>query len=95
MKFGFYHKLQDYTESEFRRFLDEFFEATETNNLPDSEYDKYISKLTKHFSDIVEHPEGNGLIYHPAASREDSVDGVIEELESWYKQQGKDCFKDE
>ncbi|NMT92775.1 bacteriocin immunity protein, partial [Vibrio alginolyticus] len=42
-----------------------------------------------------EHPEGNGLIFHPAASREDSVDGVIEELKSWYKQQGKGCFKDE
>ncbi|MDF5009970.1 bacteriocin immunity protein [Vibrio parahaemolyticus] len=35
------------------------------------------------------------MIFHPAASREDSVDGVIEELKSWYKQQGKGCFKDE
>ncbi|MDN4733440.1 bacteriocin immunity protein [Vibrio parahaemolyticus] len=42
---------------------------------------------------MVDHPEGNGLIFHPVAGREDSPRGVIEEIKNWYKAQGKQCFK--
>ncbi|EOB4247338.1 bacteriocin immunity protein [Vibrio metschnikovii] len=87
-------KLKDYTEAEFRRLLEDFFEDTETNDLPNDEYDEYISQLAEHFTNIVEHPEGNGLIFHPANGREDSPEGVIKELKLWYKEQGRQCFKD-
>ncbi|MBE3681836.1 MULTISPECIES: bacteriocin immunity protein [Vibrio] len=86
-------QLQDYTESEFYRLLEDFFEDTDTNDLPNTEYDKHISKLAEHFANIVDHPEGNGLIFHPVAGREDSPRGVIEEIKNWYKAQGKQCFK--
>ncbi|OOF32637.1 bacteriocin immunity protein [Salinivibrio costicola] len=88
-------QLQDYTEEEFYRFLEDFFEDTDTNDLSDEEYDKHISKLAEHFTRLVEHPDGNGLIFHPSEDREDSPNGIISEIKAWYQKQGKICFKNQ
>ncbi|SHG17562.1 bacteriocin immunity protein [Vibrio gazogenes] len=88
-------KLTDYTESEFFRFLQEFYEDTDTNALPDDEFDDYISTLAKHFTEVVNHPKGNALIFHPSTCGiNDSSEAVIQELKRWYTEQGLPCFKD-
>nr|WP_247605007.1 bacteriocin immunity protein [Citrobacter sp. On2M] len=57
----------------------------------DREY--YIDSLVDHFDKIVDHPEGNGLIFYPPDDREDSLQGVIDEIKRWRKFQGRPSFK--
>ncbi|MDN8556804.1 bacteriocin immunity protein [Citrobacter werkmanii] len=40
------------------------------------------------------HPEGNGLIFYPPDDREDSPQGVIDEIKRWRKSQGHPSFKE-
>ncbi|WP_249356960.1 bacteriocin immunity protein [Citrobacter sp. wls827] len=42
----------------------------------------------------MDHPEGNGLIFYPPDDREDSPQGVIDEIKRWRKSQGLPLFKD-
>ncbi|HCD1816119.1 TPA: bacteriocin immunity protein, partial [Klebsiella pneumoniae] len=46
-----------------------------------------------HFDLIVNHPEGNGLLFYPPDDREDNPDGVIGEIIRWRKSQGLPLFK--
>ncbi|HDS6882471.1 TPA: bacteriocin immunity protein, partial [Citrobacter freundii] len=46
-----------------------------------------------HFDKIVDHPESNGLIFYPPDDREDSPQGVIDEIKRWRKSQGRSSFK--
>ncbi|RZN44652.1 bacteriocin immunity protein [Escherichia sp. E10V10] len=85
-------KLEDYTEDEFRTFLNEFF--TNPKKLKGKERQQYIDNLVAHFDLIVNHPEGNGLLFYPPDDREDSPDGVIGEIIRWRKSQGLPLFKD-
>ncbi|ECA8973255.1 TPA: bacteriocin immunity protein [Salmonella enterica] len=85
------NRLDDYTEDEFEEFLNEFFENL--HGLKGIEYGKHISNLQKHFVNITQHPEGNGMIFNPPAGREDSPKGIIEELKRWRASQGLSCFK--
>ncbi|MFS6814570.1 MULTISPECIES: bacteriocin immunity protein [Citrobacter] len=41
----------------------------------------------------MDHPEGNGLIFYPPDDREDSLQGVIDEIKRWRKFQGRPSFK--
>ncbi|MFP1741132.1 bacteriocin immunity protein [Lonsdalea quercina] len=84
--------LNDYTENEFIDFLKEFFENPK--NLKGKELKNHIEKLVSHFDKIVEHPEGNGLIFNPPDDRDDSPEGVINEIKRWRKSQGLPLFKD-
>ncbi|WP_410737749.1 bacteriocin immunity protein, partial [Citrobacter koseri] len=68
-------RLEDYTESEFIEFLNEFFENP--GNLKGREFESHSNRLVKHFDKIVDHPEGNGLIFYPPDDREDSPQGII------------------
>lgn len=54
----------------------------------------YIDLLVDHFDEIVDHPEKNGLIFYPPDDREDSPQGVIDEIKRWRKAQGCPSFKD-
>lgn len=85
-------RLEDYTESEFIEFLNEFFENP--GNLKGREFESHIDSLVDHFDKIVDHPEGNGLIFYPPDDREDSPQGIIEEIKRWRKSQGRPSFKD-
>ncbi|KAA9001778.1 bacteriocin immunity protein [Affinibrenneria salicis] len=83
--------LEDYTEREFVDFLNNFFENP--NNIKGNARKKHIEKLTSHFDNIINHPEGNGLIFNPPDDRSDSPEGIIDELKRWRKQQGLPLFK--
>lgn len=87
----FKSKLEDYTESEFKEFLAEFF--SNKQGLKGEELGKYINKLAKHFDEIAEHPEKNGLIFYPAEGVEDSPEGVLKVLKEWRAANGKPGFK--
>lgn len=84
--------INDYTENEFIDFLKEFFENP--NNLKGKELKNHIEKLVSHFDKIIDHPEGNGLIFNPPDDRDDSPEGVINEIKRWRKSQNLPLFKD-
>lgn len=83
--------LNDYTENEFIDFFKEFFENPK--NLKGKGFKNHIEKLVSHFDKIVEHPEGNGLIFNPPDDRDDSPEGVLNEIKRWRKSQGLPLFK--
>lgn len=84
--------IEDYTESEFIDFLNEFFKNPK--NLKGKERESYIDSLVEYFDQIVTHPEGNGLLFYPPKDREDSPEGIINEIKRWRKSQGLPLFKD-
>ncbi|EAT5844326.1 TPA: bacteriocin immunity protein [Salmonella enterica] len=74
------NNLEDYTEDEFIEFLNNFFEPPE--ELTGDELSKFIDNLLRHFNKITQHPDGGDLIFYPSEEREDSPEGVIEELKT-------------
>lgn len=83
-------RIEDYTEAEFIEFLNEFF--SNVHNLKGRELESHIDSLVDHFDKIVDHPESNGLIFYPPDDREDSPQGIIEEIKRWRKSQGLPPF---
>ncbi|EAA9319104.1 bacteriocin immunity protein [Salmonella enterica subsp. enterica serovar Kentucky] len=86
------NNLEDYTEDEFIEFLNNFFEPPE--ELTGDELSKFIDNLLRHFNKITQHLDGGDLIFYPSEEREDSPEGVIEELKRWRKSQRLPCFKE-
>lgn len=43
---------------------------------------------------ICEHPDGSDLIYYPREGREDSPEGIVQEVKEWRQANGKPGFKD-
>lgn len=80
MKMELKNNLEDYTEDEFIEFLNNFFEPPE--ELTGDELSKFIDNLLRHFNKITQHPDGGDLIFYPSGEREDSPEGVIEELKT-------------
>ncbi|WP_423061785.1 bacteriocin immunity protein [Citrobacter portucalensis] len=85
-------KIEDYTESEFIEFLNDFF--SNVHNLKGRELESHIDSLVDHFDKIVDHPESSDLIFYPPDDREDSPQGIIDEIKRWRKSQGRVSFKD-
>lgn len=85
-------RFEDYTELEFIEFLNEFF--GNPHNLARKERQSHIERLVEHFDKIVKHPEGNGLIFYPSEGRDDSPEGIIEDIKKWRTSQGLPLFKD-
>lgn len=83
---------EDYTEAELLEFLNEFFNSS--TELEGDAYGRYISKLSRHFESITEHPEKNGVIFYPAEGVEDSPAGVLGVVKQWRALNGKPPLKD-
>ncbi|MFR0674966.1 bacteriocin immunity protein [Enterobacterales bacterium AW_CKDN230030176-1A_HGKHYDSX7] len=79
--------LQDYTESEFRAFLNLIFETNA------SEPDEILDPLLEHFTAIIEHPAGTDLIYWPEAKGLDEPDEIIRIIKEWRLANNKPLFK--
>lgn len=84
--------IEDYTEAEFIELLNEFSANPRYQGEMDRE--SYIDSLVDHFDKIVDHPESDGLIFYPPDDREDSPQGIIDEIKRWRKPQGRASFKD-
>lgn len=85
-------KIEDYTEAEFIELLNEFSANPRYQGEMDRE--SYIDSLVDHFDKIVDHPESDGLIFYPPDDREDSPQGVIDEIKRRRKSQGLPSFKE-
>jgi hypothetical protein len=79
--------LQDYTESEFRAFLNLIFETNA------NEPDEILDPLLEHFTAIIEHPSGTDLIYWPEAKGLDEPDEIIRIIKAWRLANNKPLFK--
>lgn len=84
-------RLEEYTEAEFLLFVREFFE--DTNGLTGDSLGAYTSNLARHFEKITEHPRKRAVIFRPAPDKEDSPEGVVEEVKRWRETNGKPGFK--
>lgn len=80
------NKYENYTEKEFLTLIENIYFV---NTDIEEEHRKWVN----HFSDIVGHPSGNGLIYYPDKNRPDTPEGVVQEVKEWRAQQGKPGFK--
>ncbi|WP_313741574.1 bacteriocin immunity protein [Pseudomonas sp.] len=86
------NNIQDYTEAEFLGFLKQF-EAGD--DLPQGEYGPYIAKLVDEFDEVVEHPAGTDLIFHPKPDADCTPEGWLAEIKHWMIENGKPGFKPE
>ncbi|KUI99226.1 hypothetical protein VRK_17050 [Vibrio sp. MEBiC08052] len=77
--------LEDYTESEFLELVTNISDANGS--------EQELDEMVEHFTQIVKHPESNGLIFYPPENREDSPEAVVAEIKRWYMEQGLPCFK--
>ncbi len=46
------------------------------------------------FKRLTEHSDGSDLIYYPREDRDDSPEGVVQEVKEWRWANGKPGFKD-
>lgn len=85
------HRIEDFTEDEFLRFVKEFFEGA--NNLEGKELEDYLSKLALHFVKVTGHPAGYGLFSHPDHyGIEDSPEAAVEAVKKWREANGLPGF---
>ncbi|MGL6316969.1 bacteriocin immunity protein [Vibrio sp. WXL103] len=84
--------LNEYTEAEFLRLINEISEAKGT--------DKYQDDLLDNFIAVTEHPAGSDLIYYPDIPanlenlEEHSAETILKIVKEWRKSQGLPGFKE-
>lgn len=78
--------IEEYTETEFLQLITDIFDANGS--------EKQVDKWVQHFNSIVAHPDKSDLIFYPSDDREDSPEGVINELKRWYSENNLLCFKE-
>ncbi|CNF31958.1 bacteriocin immunity protein [Yersinia mollaretii] len=76
----------DYTESEFLELVKKLYNVESYSEEEDIEH-------IIEFKRLCEHPAGSDLIYYPEGNREDSPEGVVEEIKKWRAENGKPGFK--
>lgn len=77
--------LIEYSEHEFLEIIKEFWDG----DMTEAEENEFVQR----FSEIIEHPEKSNLLFYPPGSRDDSPEGVVDELKRWYREQGIAGFK--
>lgn len=80
--------FSDYTEGEFLDFVRKICNA-------EGATEKENDKLVEEFERLTEHPDGSDLIFYPCDDREDSPEGIVQEVKEWRKANGKPGFRDE
>ncbi|AIN18212.1 colicin immunity / pyocin immunity family protein [Yersinia rochesterensis] len=80
-------KYEYYTESEFLEFIRDICEVN-----TDSEF--LHGSWVRHFTTIIEHPNGSDLIYYPEEGADDSPEGILAEIKKWRAENGKPGFKE-
>ena len=82
------NSLPDYTENEFVEFLEDLFreDVAPTGNRDD--------ELLFHFRQIIGHPSGADLIYHPEPGADTSAEGITKTIKEWRAANGLPGFKE-
>ncbi len=65
-------RLRDYTEEEFIAALNWFW----NDDITEDEESEFVER----FNELVEHPAKSDLIFFPEANREDSPQGIVNEI---------------
>lgn len=79
-------QISDYTEEEFLDFVRKLFDVDNTTESED------IQNILE-FKRLTDHPDGSDLIYYPREDREDSPEGVVQEVNEWRQKNGRLGFK--
>ncbi|MCU1789360.1 bacteriocin immunity protein [Pectobacterium polaris] len=88
----FKERIEHYLEVEVINLLEDFF--YNPKGLKGDELTDHLTELTEHIVKITGHPEGSDLIFYPPDGREDSPEGIVNEIKRWRKSQGLPLFKD-
>ncbi|WP_241580492.1 bacteriocin immunity protein [Rosenbergiella nectarea] len=79
--------LSDYTESEFLDLVRKIYNAEGPTEEDDN-------RRVREFRRLAEHPSGSDLIFYPEDGKDDSPEGVVQEVKEWRQANGKPGFKD-
>ena len=79
-------RLSDYTEEEFIAALNWFW----NEDITEDEESQFVDQ----FNELVEHPAKSDLIFYPETDREDSPQGIVNEIKRWYHEKGRVCFRE-
>ena len=80
--------ISEYTENDFLelvRFICDAGGETEEDD----------GRNVLEFERLTEHPDGSDLIFYPREDREDSPEGIVQEVKEWRAANGKPGFKPE
>lgn len=80
-------RFEEYTEDEFLYFIKCICDIKTDD---ESEHDSWVF----HFSNIIQHPRRNGLIYYPEDGEDDSPEGILKTIKEWRASQGLPGFKE-
>lgn len=78
--------IADFTEGEFLAFARKICSV---DYATEAEADKAVHEFIR----LTEHPDGSDLIFYPPDDREDSPEGIVEEVKEWRAANGKPGFK--
>ncbi len=78
--------LSDYTESEFLDLVRKIYNAEGPTEEDDN-------RRVREFRRLAEHPSGSDLIFYPEDGKDDSPEGVVQEVKQWRQANGKSGFK--
>ncbi|QHM77458.1 Colicin-E2 immunity protein [Mixta theicola] len=79
--------ITDYTEQEFLEFV---WKIWNSEQLTEQEENTLVDEFRR----LTEHPDGSNLIFYPRDDREDSPEGIVQEVKEWRARNGKPGFKD-
>lgn len=80
--------ISDYTESEFLNYVKNLYDFSGRSEAEGN-------RLVHEFEILTEHPDGSDLIFYPRDDREDSPEGIVQEVKEWRAANGKPGFKPE
>lgn len=78
--------ISDYSKSDFIQLVTEIMNASGTED--------YQDELLEHFIEVTEHPAGSDLIYYPETGAEATPESIVEAIQKWRINNGKQGFKD-
>lgn len=84
--FAIKKSLSEYSEEEFMAVLNWFW----NEDVSEVEENEFADR----FNELVEHPAKSDLIFYPETNREDSPQGIVNEIKKWYHEKGKVCFRE-
>lgn len=88
-------KLESYSESEFKKILNEFYSDHRSSPSPKGdELENYLDNLLDMLTVLVGTWEVSDFIYYPDTPEDDSPEGALNEIVKWRKSQGLPLFKD-
>ncbi|WP_454845264.1 bacteriocin immunity protein [Pseudomonas farris] len=82
------NRLEDYTESEYKRLILRLFKG-------DYSSEEELEEIVETIVNTSEHPSGSNILYFPEEGVEDSLEGVLSTIKQWRAANGKPGFKPE